>query len=93
MGCSSLLLDNYCSSLGVLGRLSVLEDQARKRKVPQQGRLKELKDKVEALKIQRDRLVAEIEIHKVLQRRSSSALKWLSGYTAVHGKLYGVQYR
>lgn len=84
MGCSSLLIDNYCSSSGVLGHLSVLEDQARKRKTPQQGRLKELKDKVEALKIQRDRLVAEIEIHKVLQRKSSSSLKWLSGYTGVH---------
>lgn len=70
-----MLLRDTCLFSGVLGHLSVLEDQARKRKIPQQSRLKELKGKVEALKMQRDHLMVELEIHKVPQRQLNSALR------------------
>uniref|UniRef100_A0A8P4KN62 Centromere protein O n=1 Tax=Dicentrarchus labrax TaxID=13489 RepID=A0A8P4KN62_DICLA len=57
-------------SPGVLSHLSRLEVEARSRKSrPQQrSRVKELKAKVEALRLQRDRLKAEIETHKSLQK-------------------------
>ncbi len=56
-----------CVSAGVLGHLSLLEVQARSRKTqPQQrSRVMELKAKAEALRMQRDQLKAQIEMHKV----------------------------
>ncbi|XP_034531448.1 centromere protein O [Notolabrus celidotus] len=62
------------STKGVLSHLSLLEVQARSRKTrPQQSsRIKELKAKVEALRIQRDQLRAEIETHKNLQKLRAS---------------------
>ncbi|KAM3594342.1 uncharacterized protein V6R79_006138 [Siganus canaliculatus] len=62
------------SSAGVLGHLSLLEVQARSRKSQpqQQSRVKGLKAEVEALKVQRDRLKAEIEMHQnVMKLRAS----------------------
>ncbi|XP_051238670.1 centromere protein O [Dicentrarchus labrax] len=58
------------TATGVLSHLSRLEVEARSRKSrPQQrSRVKELKAKVEALRLQRDRLKAEIETHKSLQK-------------------------
>ncbi|XP_041809429.1 centromere protein O [Chelmon rostratus] len=62
------------SATGVLGHLGLLEVQARSRKTqPQQrSRVKELKAKVEALRIQRDQLKAEMETHKNLQKLRAS---------------------
>lgn len=71
MQCFSTLGDN-CLLSGVLGHLSVLEDRARKLKTPPQSRLMELKDKVKALKIQRDQLMIELEMHEVTQRHNSA---------------------
>ncbi|KAF7657998.1 hypothetical protein LDENG_00019370 [Lucifuga dentata] len=58
------------STTGVLSQLSLLEVQARSRKVEsqQQSRVKELKAEIEALTVQRDQLKAERETHKVLQK-------------------------
>ncbi|KAM6969428.1 centromere protein O [Tautogolabrus adspersus] len=68
------------STKGVLSHLSLLEVQARSRKSrPQQpSRVKELKAKVEALRIQRDQLRAEIETHKNLQKLRASMDKQCS---------------
>nr|XP_046268816.1 centromere protein O [Scatophagus argus] len=55
------------SATGVLSHLGRLEAQARSRKTQQQGRVKELKAKAEELRMQRDRLKAEIETHKKLR--------------------------
>uniref|UniRef100_UPI0037E9400C centromere protein O n=1 Tax=Semicossyphus pulcher TaxID=241346 RepID=UPI0037E9400C len=62
------------STKGVLSHLSLLEVQARSRKTrPEQpSRVKELKAKVEALRIQREQLKAEIETHKNLQKLRAS---------------------
>ncbi|XP_070835609.1 centromere protein O [Chaetodon trifascialis] len=62
------------SATGVLSHLSVLEVQARSRKTQpqQQSRVKELKAKAEALRIQREQLKAEIETHKNLQKLRAS---------------------
>lgn len=67
MSCHVGIKERICSSAGVLGHLSLLEVQVRRRKTQpqQQSRVKELKAKVEALTIQRDQLKAEIETHKV----------------------------
>lgn len=64
MSCHTRII---CSSAGVQGHLSLLEVQARSRKTrpQQQSRVEELKAKVDALTIQRDRLKAEIETHEV----------------------------
>ncbi|CAL8284122.1 unnamed protein product [Lota lota] len=61
------------STLGVLGHLSKLETQARKRKEapPQQSGLEELKATVEALVIQRDQLKAEIKANESVQKLRS----------------------
>ncbi|CAJ1073309.1 centromere protein O [Xyrichtys novacula] len=56
---------------GVLSHLSLLEAKARSRKT-QLHQIKELRDKVEALRIQRDQLRAEIETHKILQKVRAS---------------------
>ncbi|XP_069567805.1 centromere protein O [Brachyistius frenatus] len=58
------------STRGVLSHLSLLEVQARSRKTQpeQQSRVVELKAKVEALMVQRDKLRAETETHKNLQK-------------------------
>ncbi|XP_023141266.2 centromere protein O isoform X1 [Amphiprion ocellaris] len=55
---------------GVLSHLSLLEVQARSRRTQpqQQSRVKELKAKVEALKVQKQQLEAEIETHQNLQK-------------------------
>ncbi|XP_070777105.1 centromere protein O [Enoplosus armatus] len=66
------------STRGVLSHLNLLEVQARSRKTKpqqqqqQQSRAKELEAKVEALKIQRDQLKAEIDTHKNLQKLRAS---------------------
>lgn len=62
------------SATGVLSHLSLLEVQARSHKTQpqQQSRVKELKAKVEALRIQREQLKAEIETHKNLQKLRAS---------------------
>ncbi|KAM9341521.1 centromere protein O [Symphorus nematophorus] len=64
------------SATGVLSHLSLLEVKARSRKhqpqQQQQSRVKQLKAEVEALRIQRDRLKAEIETHKNLQKLRAS---------------------
>ncbi|XP_026161459.1 centromere protein O [Mastacembelus armatus] len=58
------------SSRGVLSHLSALEAKARSRKdeSQQQSRLKELRAKAEALKVQRDQLRAQVDTHKHLTR-------------------------
>ncbi|GAA6223260.1 centromere protein O [Lates japonicus] len=58
------------STRGVLSHLSLLEVQVRSRKTqPQQrSRVKELKAEAEALMIQREKLKAEIQTHKSLQK-------------------------
>ncbi|XP_035530165.1 centromere protein O isoform X2 [Morone saxatilis] len=62
------------SATGVLSHLSRLEVQARSKKSqPQQrSRVEALKAKVEALRLQRDQLKAEIETHKNLQKLRAS---------------------
>uniref|UniRef100_A0A3Q3EEL8 Centromere protein O n=1 Tax=Labrus bergylta TaxID=56723 RepID=A0A3Q3EEL8_9LABR len=57
----------FLLSSGVLSHLSLLEVQARSRKsrLQQPSRVKELKAKVEALRVQRDQLTAEIDTHKM----------------------------
>lgn len=62
------------STKGVLSHLSVLEVKARSRKTRHQepSHVKELKAKVEALKIRRNQLRAEIETHKNLQKLRAS---------------------
>ncbi|KAM9842641.1 centromere protein O [Aulostomus maculatus] len=56
---------------GVMGHLSFLEVQARSRKTRprQRSRVTELRAEVEALVLQRDRLRAEVQIHKDLKER------------------------
>ncbi|XP_060919705.1 centromere protein O [Labrus mixtus] len=68
------------STKGVLSQLSLLEVQARSRKsrLHQPSRVKELKAKVEALRIQRDQLRAEIETHKNLEKLRASMDKQCS---------------
>ncbi|XP_074548393.1 centromere protein O [Halichoeres trimaculatus] len=58
------------STKGVLSHLSLLEVKARSRKTRHQqpSQIKELKAKVEALRIQRNQLRAQIETHKNLQK-------------------------
>ncbi|XP_059209192.1 centromere protein O [Centropristis striata] len=62
------------STQGVLSHLSLLEVQARSRKCqPQQpSRVKELKAKAEALRVQKEQLKAEIETHKNLHKLRAS---------------------
>nr|XP_020463650.1 centromere protein O isoform X2 [Monopterus albus] len=64
-------------SKGVLNQLSVLEVRARSRNTQpqQQCCVKELRAKAEALKIQRDQLEAEAQIHKVLHKLRMSMEK------------------
>nr|XP_020483401.1 centromere protein O [Labrus bergylta] len=68
------------STKGVLSHLSLLEVQARSRKsrLQQPSRVKELKAKVEALRVQRDQLTAEIDTHKNLQKLRASMDKQCS---------------
>lgn len=60
--------------MGVLGQLSRLQVEARSRKAQPRprSRVKELRAEVEALRVQRDQLKAEIETHKTLQKLRSS---------------------
>lgn len=62
------------STKGVLSHLSLLEVKARsfKTRHQQPSHVKELKAKVEALRIQRNQLRAEIETHKNLQKLRAS---------------------
>uniref|UniRef100_A0A3Q3WVB2 Centromere protein O n=1 Tax=Mola mola TaxID=94237 RepID=A0A3Q3WVB2_MOLML len=57
---------------GVLSHLNLLEEEERSRKTRQQSRVKELKAEAEALRVQRDQLMAEIETHKSLQMMRAS---------------------
>lgn len=65
VSCSVRVKECVCLSSGVLGHLSLLEVQTRSRKTQQPSRVKELRAKVEALRIQRDQLKAEVETHQV----------------------------
>ncbi|KAK0153666.1 Centromere protein O [Merluccius polli] len=60
---------------GVLGHLSALETQARRRqeKPPQQSRLEELKAQVDSLVVQRDQLKAEMQAEEKLRDQDQSA--------------------
>ncbi|KAJ0063231.1 hypothetical protein NL108_015030 [Boleophthalmus pectinirostris] len=62
------------SAKGVLGHLSFLEAQSKQKKTgaQPQSREQELKTKVEELKKERDRLRAEIDVHKNLQKLRTS---------------------
>ncbi|XP_041828417.1 centromere protein O [Melanotaenia boesemani] len=62
------------STKGVLSHLSFLEVHARSRgsQSQQQGRVKELKAKVETLRVRRNQLKAEINAHKNIQKLRSS---------------------